>query len=130
MVRRMNARESWWRKKVCVNVFGLVCGNVSPSHDEIRAQLPLDELLLQQHVALILERHQVERSSCQGHVHPNLNTPPGTPELAIAPLNFASGTNDKSGPVCSTCGKSLEYLTQTATDIILLVINQVIRQNR
>jgi hypothetical protein len=63
-------------------------------------------------------------------VHPNLNTPPGTPELAIAPLNFAPGTNDKTGPVCSTCGKSLEYLTQTATDIILLVINQVIRQNR
>ena len=27
-------------------------------------------------------------------VHPNLNTPPGTPELSLAPLNFAPGTND------------------------------------
>jgi len=27
-------------------------------------------------------------------VHPTLNTPPGTPEIALAPLNFAPGTSD------------------------------------
>ncbi len=36
MVRRLTARESWWMKKVCVNVSGLFCGEVSPGHDEIR----------------------------------------------------------------------------------------------